>query len=296
MQSQASELFQNMRRIVEASGKLEKEITEKLVKVDEGQKQVVSFADQLRNLQDILKNPKQRGVLGEYYLEAVLQNVLPDKSYQMQYAFKDGSIVDAAIFVKDRIIPVDSKFSLENYNRLIEAREPAIRERYEGLFRQDLKARIDETAKYVKPSEKTMEFAFMFIPSEAVFYDLLVNKVGAIEARDMVEYAFGKRVIIVSPTSFLAYLQTVLQGLRALEIEETAKGIRKNIEELERHLGSYEVYMRKLGSHLGTAVGTYNTAYKELGKVDKDIRKITEGKRVMEPMTLTAPDLEEVEN
>lgn len=259
-----------------------KEVTEKLTRLDDTNKQVLNFSDQLKNLQDILKNPKQRGVLGEYYLETVLKNVLPPGSYQMQYEFKDGTAVDAAIFVKEKIIPVDSKFSLENYNHILESKDAAERERFEKLFRQDLKNRIDETSQYVKPEEKTMDFAFMFIPSEAVFYDLLVNKMGSVEALDLVEYAFKeKHVIIVSPTSFLAYLQTVLQGLRALQIEESAKEIRKRVEDLGRHIASYETYMKKLGTHLGTSVNTYNIAYKELGKIDKDVLKIT-GKKERE--------------
>lgn len=287
MQSQTSQISEAMQKII-------RDITERLTRVDEGQKQVVNFADQLKNLQDILKNPKQRGVLGEYYLETVLKNVLPPGAYQMQYAFRDGSIVDAVIFVKDKIIPVDSKFSLENYNRIVEAREPAERERGERAFRQDLKNRIDETSQYVKPGEGTMDFAFMFIPAEAVFYDLLVNKVGTVESEDLVEYAFRqKHVIIVSPTSFLAYLQTVLQGLRALQIEESAKEIRKRVEDLGRHLSSYETYMKKLGSHLGTTVNMYNTAYRELGKVDKDVLRITGTSAEIEPVALSKPAAEE---
>jgi DNA recombination protein RmuC len=216
-------------------------------------------------------------VLGEYYLETVLSNVLPKGSFQMQYAFKDGTIVDAAVFVKDKVIPIDSKFSLENYNRLIGMHDDVERKRLEDTFRQDLKSRIDETSKYVKPAEGTMDFAFMFIPSEAVYYDLLINKVGSVMARDLIEYAIvEKRVIIVSPTSFLAYLQTVLQGLRALKIEESAKEIRKRVEELGRHLGSYETYMKKLGGHLGTTVNMYNSASREFKKIDKDVMRITE--------------------
>ena len=282
------------------SSRMIKEITEELTKVNEGQKQVVNFADQLKNLQDILKNPKQRGVLGEYYLETVLKNVLPPGSFQMQYPFKDGVIVDAVIFVRDKIIPIDSKFSLENYNRLLEARDPSERSRYEDAFHGDLKNRIDETSKYVKPEEGTMEFAFMFIPAEAVYYDLLINKVGAVKTgtRDLIQYAAGeKKVMIVSPTTFLAYLQTVLQGLKALQIEESAKLIRKRVEELGRHLMSYENYMKRLGVHLSTSVNAYNSAYKELGKIDKDVLKISGTAMKIEPHMVEHPqdesDLEE---
>ncbi len=213
----------------------------------------------------------------------------------MQYEFKDGSIVDAVVFVRDKIIPIDSKFSLENYNRLLETRDESERQKIESAFREDLKNRIDETSKYIKPSEGTMEFAFMFIPSEAVYYDLLVNKIGAMKSntRDLIQYAAGeKKVIIVSPTTFLAYLQTVLQGLKALQIEESAKEIMKRVGELGRHLSSYENYMKKLGTHLGTTVNMYNSAYKELGKIDKDVLRITGEPADLEPMTIDKPQEE----
>ncbi|OGY59981.1 MAG: hypothetical protein A3F24_01480 [Candidatus Colwellbacteria bacterium RIFCSPHIGHO2_12_FULL_44_17] len=296
MDAKLGELPNVMHRQFGESAKLIRDVTERLTKLDETNKQVVNFADQLKNLQDILKNPKQRGILGEYFLETVLKNVLPPGSYQMQYPFKDGTIVDAVIFVKDRIIPIDSKFSLENYNRLLEARDDGEKKRFDDAFRQDLKSRIDETSKYVKPEEGTMEFAFMFIPAEAVYYDLLINKVGSAQSRDLVEYAIvDKKVIIVSPTSFFAYLQTVLQGLKALQIEESAKEIRKRVEELGRHLSSYETYMQKLGDHLGTSVNTYNKAYKELKKIDKDVLRISGEAIGIEPVVLQAPQDEDGE-
>ncbi|HCJ52724.1 MAG TPA: DNA recombination protein RmuC [Candidatus Kerfeldbacteria bacterium] len=274
------------------SAKIIQDVTERLTKLDETNRQVVNFADQLQNLQDILKNPKQRGVLGEYFLEETLKNVLPPNSYKMQYKFNDGEIVDAVVFVEEKIIPVDSKFSLENYERILNERDESARAELEKQFKLDLKNRIDETAKYVRPEENTMDFAFMFIPSEAIYYDLLVNKVGAVQVntRDLIEYAFKeKHVIIVSPTSFLAYLQTVLQGLRALQIEKSAKEIRKNVEQLGKHIASYDAFMQKLGQHLGTTVNTYNTAYKEFKKVDKDVLRIAETGGDIEPMELEKP-------
>ncbi len=278
------------------SAKLIREVTIGLTKLDETNKQVVSFADQLQSLQDILKNPKQRGILGEYYLETLLKNVLPPGSYQMQYPFKDGTIVDAVVFVKDKIIPIDSKFSLENYNRLVEEKDPLERERLEKAFKADLKGRIDETAKYVKPSENTMDFAFMFIPHEAIYYDLLVAQVGGIKinTRDLIEYAFkDKHVLITSPTSFLAFLQTVLQGLKALQIEESAKEIRNNVEDLQKHLRSYEEYHQKLGNALGTTINHFNASNKEFKKIDKDVMKITGIGGEFEPLVLDKPENQE---
>jgi DNA recombination protein RmuC len=275
------------------SAKIIRDVTEKLTKLDDTNKQVISFAEQLQSLENVLTNPKHRGILGEYYLETVLKNVLPPNAYQMQYDFGDGDVVDAVIFVKDKLIPVDSKFSLENYNRIVQEKDENKRAQLEKQFKIDLKKRIDETAKYIKPNKGTMDFAFMFIPAEGIYYDLLVNQVGAIKVatRDLIEYAFrDKHVIIVSPTSFHAYLQTVLQGLRALQIEESAKEIRKRVEMLAKHLRGYEEYMQKLGNNLGTTVNMYNNAYKEFSKIDKDVVKITgSGKSTIEIKELEKP-------
>jgi DNA recombination protein RmuC len=292
---QTTKIVQN---ITNQSAKLIADVTEKLAKLDETNKQVVNFSSQLQNLQDILKNPKQRGVLGEYFLEETLKNVLPPGSYEMQYklgkADKTGKdlIVDAVVFVKDKIIPIDAKFSLENYERILNATDKESREKMEQQFKQDLKNRIDETAKYVLPDRGTMEFAFMFIPSEAIYYDLLVNKVGAVKVntRDLIEYAFrDKKVIIVSPTSFLAYLQTVLQGLKAMQIEEKAKEIKINIEKLGKHMLAYDDFLKKLGISLSTTVNHYNNASLEFKKMDKDVLKITGEQSSIEPLKIERP-------
>jgi len=294
---ESKELMQQINRDVnEQIRTIQESVNAKLLHVEknvaavgESSKQVFQVADQLRELQNILKNPKQRGVLGEYYLETVLQNVLPPESFKMQYAFADGEIVDAAVFVKGKVIPVDSKFSLENYNRFAEAADGADKVNYEKFFVNDLKLRITETAKYIRPSEGTMDFAFMFIPHEGIYYDLLSNRVGAGED-NLIQRAAGKyKVIIVSPTSFLAYLQTVLQGLKAMEIEEKAQDIIKNVDKLRGHIEKYEDFYNKLGTSLTTTVNHYNAGYKELGKVDKDIMKITGESAGVEAMVLDKP-------
>lgn len=287
------ESSKNVQFQLSESSKLIREVTQGLTKLDETNKQVVSFADQLQSLQEILKNPKQRGILGEYYLETLLKNILAPGQYKMQYAFENGEIVDAAVFVKDKIIPIDSKFSLENYNKISEERNPAEKEKLEKIFVSDLKNRIQETAKYVRPGEGTMDFAFMFIPHEAIYYDLLINKIGAIteETDNLIQRAASKyKVIIVSPTSFLAYLQTVLQGLKALQIEETAKDIIKRVGELGVHLKKYEDYHLKLGVSLGTVVNHYNSSGKELKKVDKDVLRITGDSPGLETALIDRPD------
>ncbi len=271
------------------STKIIGDITERLTRLDEGNKQVLGFAEGLEQLQDILKNPKQRGILGEYYLETLLKNVLPPGSYEVQFPFPDGTIVDAIVRVKDKIIPIDSKFSLENYNRLVETTDPTLRERLEKQFVNDLKERITETAKYIQPEHNTMDFAFMFIPHEAIYYDLLVNKVGALqeETENLIQRAASKyKVIIVSPTSFLAYLQTVLQGLKAMQIEESAKDIIKRVGDLGKHLKAYEEYHNKLGNSLNTVINHYSASSKELGKVDKDVMRISGASAGLDPIAI----------
>jgi DNA recombination protein RmuC len=284
------QIHETTRAQQDRSERLIQEVTERLTKLDETNKQVVSFTDQLQSLQDILKNPKHRGVLGEYFLETVLKNTLPPGSYQMQYRFEDGEIVDAVVFVKDRIVPIDSKFSLENYNRLVSEKDDVERARLEKVFENDLKLRVKETSKYIRPKEGTTDFAFMFIPHEAIYYDLLINKIGA---ENILEKAAGEyKVLITSPTSFLAYLQTVLQGLKSLHIEEQAQEIIKRVGELGRHMGAYDTYMTKLGNSLSTTINTYNTAHKELGKIDKDVYRITGETAGIEPLVLEKPSLE----
>lgn len=279
------------------SAKLISDVTQRLAKLDETNRRVVDVADELKTLQNVLQNPKQRGVLGEYFLQTVLDNVLPPERFSLQYKFADGEIVDAVIFLdKNRMLPIDSKFSLENYNRLVDEKDKLKREALAKQIKIDLKNRIDETSKYIRPNEGTMEFAFMFIPSEAVYYDLLINKVGTagVNARDLIEYAFAeKHVIIVSPTSFMAYLQTVLQGLRSLQIEEQAKDIQIRVGQLGRHIAAYDTFMQKLGNSLSTTVNHYNTAHKELKKIDKDVVKIADASPSIEPLLVDRPQSDE---
>src|SRR3989338_28405 len=279
------------------SSKIVRDVTERLTKLDETNREVVSFADQLQSLQDILQNPKRRGVVGEYYLETALKNVLAPEFYKMQYRLgkdEDGRelIVDAAIFIDDKIIPIDSKFSLENYNRLLTAKGADERERLERHFVADVKERIDETAKYVLSEKGTIGFALMFIPSEAIFYDLIVNEVGVVKANteSLVSYAAKKHVSIVSPNSFYAFLQLVLQGLKQRELEKSTKEILKRVERLGKHILAYDEYMISLGKSLGSTVSSYNRASKEFGKIDKDVVKLTGGKGGGEPMLIDKPN------
>ena len=291
--SESSRAMQeNSHRQFSESSRLIKEITTELTSVKEIGRQTQTYAEQLQSLQDLLKNPKQRGILGEYYLETVLRNVISPDDYKIQYAFKNGEIVDAVIIINKKLVPVDSKFSLDNYNRFVSTQVGTPeRAAAEKAFVNDLKSRITETAKYIRPEEDTMDFAFMFIPSEGIYYDLLTNQIGGGgEEENLIQRAASKyKVIIVSPTSFLAYLQTVMQGLKALQIEQKAVDIQKRVGELGKHIGTYEDFYRKLGVSLGTSVSHYNAGYKELGKIDKDVYRIAESKIGIEPELLDKP-------
>ena len=281
----------SMMQQLETSAKLVKDVTERLTKLDDTNKRVVDVADELKQLQNVLQNPKQRGVLGEFYLEQILQNLLPPSSYELQHKIADGMIVDAVIKLDGKLLPIDSKFSLENYNRLIEAKDGE-RDVYEKAFKEDLKRRIDETSKYIQPKRGTLDQALMFIPSEAIYYDLLANKVGnsGVNGRDLMQYAaVEKRVVIVGPSTLSAMLQVIVQGLKSLEIQKDTEIIRKNIGQLQKHLLAYNSYFGKIGNSLSATVGHYNSASRELGKIDKDIVKIGGGETVLDVAEIDRP-------
>ncbi len=277
------------------SAKIIREVTKKLTELDSTNKNVGDIASELKSLQNVLQNPKQRGVLGEYYLEQILKNVLPPGSFKLQHKLGEGLVVDAVVMLEDKMLPIDSKFSLENYNRLVEAKtedKPAL----ERIFKEDLKKRIDEAAKYIKPGKGTLNQVLMFIPSEGIYYDLLANKVGlsGVSGRNLIQYAAAdKKVTIVGPSTLAAMLQIIVQGLRSIDIHKDTEQIRKNIEQLQRHLIAHNGYMSKLGNSLGTTVGHFNTTYKELGKIDTDIVKIAGTKKTVEPKLLDRPNLDD---
>ena len=286
---------EQMTKQYEASAKIIKDVTQKLTELDRTNRQVGDIAGELKSLQNVLQNPKQRGVLGEFYLTQILENMLPPGSYKLQYKLGEGLVVDAAIMMGDKILPIDSKFSLENYNRLVEAKGDS-RKLHEKAFKEDLKRRIDETSKYIQTKKGTLDQAFMFIPSEAIYYDLLANKVGesGVSGRDLMQYAaVDKHVSIVGPSTLAAMLQVIGQGLKSFEIQKDTEVIRKNIEQLQKHLLAYDVHYKKIGNSLSATVGHYNNASKELGKIDKDIVKIGGGEAALETLLIDKPSTEE---
>lgn len=267
-------------------GELIQNIVKELTEVKQSSKELINYSSQLHELQQILKNPKQRGVLGEYWLETLLGNVLPSKQlYSMQHTIGETAdhkklIADAVVFIDKQVVPIDAKFSLENFNRMMAEQSPTEKDKLEKTFKSDVKKRIDETAKYIRPDLGTTNFAFMFIPAEGVFYNLLNADVGSnVNSINLIEYAFEKQVMIVSPTSFYAYLQTVLLGLKKLEIEKSTQEIIKRVSELGKHFTLYSDIHDRLGKNLTTVVNQYNQSSGELKKVSKDVIRITDGSR-----------------
>lgn len=269
-----SESLKNNSHIADTSNKNIEAITKKLTELDETNKQIQHIWNRLEGLENVLKNPKRRGNLWEYFLKELLENVFTQDQYTLQYLLSSW-IVDAALFIWDTTIPIDSKFPQENYEKLIVSEDEFSTKKYSTELKKDIQKRIDETAKYILPEEGTSDFAFMLIPAEGMYYDIFINKLWDISPTKLIEYGFSKKVIICSPSGFYAYLQTVIQGMKSLQIEAQAKEIQKYVLKLQKDLHSYEEVFQKLWNSLSTTVNHYNTGKKRLEIIDKDILKIS---------------------
>ena len=269
----------DMKNQFSESNKVITEVTKELEKIKGTNEQVLNFANQMKTLEKILSNQKQRGILGEIQLENLLRNVLPPELFQMQYSFNNGEVVDAIIKIGEFIIPIDAKFSLDNYNKMIESEDKIEIDILEKKFKEDIKRRIDETSKYIRPTEKTTDYSYMFIPADGLYQDLLNSRVGTLQinSKDLVSYAYSKKVMIVSPMSLFPMLQITVKALHNLKVENSIEDILRNVEKLANHLNSFKTYHDKLGNTIGTVVNHYNTASKEFKKIDKDVLKISSG-------------------
>jgi len=268
-----SESLKTSSHIADSSNKNIEAITKKLTELSETNKQIKDIWDRLEGLESILKNPKRRWNLWEYFLRELLENVFTTEQYTLQYSLSSW-IVDAALFIWNITIPIDSKFPQENYEKLVASEDEFSVKKYSSDLKKDIKNRIDETAKYILPEEWTSDFAFMLIPAEGVYYDIFINKLWDITPSKLIEYGFSKKVIICSPSWFYAYLQTVLQWMKSLQIEQQAKEIQKYVLKLQKDIHNYEEVFGKLWNSLSTTVNHYNTGKKRLEIIDKDILKI----------------------
>jgi DNA recombination protein RmuC len=246
-------------------------IHERLGKLGEATAQMNDRVKDLARLEQALKPPKARGGFGELLLENLLRDRLPSSHYQLQYGFKNGERVDAVIRV-ERLVPIDAKFPLDNFHRLVEATGESERQAHEKALGRDLKAHIDAIAsKYIRPAEGTYDFAFMYVPSEAVYYELVCGKTG-----DLYTYALKQRVFPVSPTTFSAYLQVIVFGLRGLQVEKHAQEVMAQITQLQKDFGRFREDFELVGTHLGRAQSKFGEAEKRLDRFENRLEQSTE--------------------
>jgi len=258
-------------RRLESASQTTSKIHERLGKVDEATTQMLERAKDLARLEQALRPPKARGGFGELLLENLLRDRLPPSAYEIQYTFDSGERVDAIVRA-DRTIPVDSKFPLDNYLRLVDAEADDERQLAERQFGRDVKQHIDAIAsKYIRPDEGTYDFAFMYIPVEAVYYELACGKTGA-----LLSYAHERRVFPVSPTTFTAYLQVIALGLRGMQIEEHAHEVMAYVAELQRDFDRFAGDFDKVGTHLGHAQSKYHEAGKRLDRFGTKLERAAE--------------------
>ncbi|MBU4252623.1 MAG: DNA recombination protein RmuC [Candidatus Omnitrophica bacterium] len=249
-------------------------VKEQLGKLEETNKQIIAISRDISSLQELLRAPKFRGAMGEALLENLLSQVLPKEHYQAQYRFKNGDTVDAVIRLGERLVPVDAKFSLENFQKMMEAVDEPAKDSFRKKFIQDIKNRINEiAAKYILPAENTYDFALMYIPAENVYYEVIIKE-------DIFAYSMSKKVIPVSPNTFYAYLQVICLGLRGLKVEENAKMILKSLGALAIETDKFKEDFNILGSHLLNAQTKYQDAQKRFDKVSERLINIQDTKQI----------------
>ncbi|MBI4549064.1 MAG: DNA recombination protein RmuC, partial [Ignavibacteriae bacterium] len=238
--------------------------------------EIKELGQSVSKLEELLRAPKLRGGLGEFLLEDLLKQVLPAGSYDMQYRFKNGQAVDAIIRTSDRLVPIDSKFPLENFRRLTTANTEKEKKEFQRAFVGDVKKHIDAIAtKYIVPDEGTFPFALMYIPAENIYYEVII-KDEASNGAGLYGYAIDRRVIPVSPNSFYAYLQVIALGLRGLRIEEQARDILNNLARLQADIAKVRETFDTVGTHLDNARKKYEEADKRLSNFETKLENTTE--------------------
>jgi DNA recombination protein RmuC len=262
-------------RRLESASKTTTEVHERLVKLDEANTQMLERAKELSRLEHALRPPKARGGFGELLLENLLRDRLPATAFSLQHGFKSGERVDAVIRV-NQLVPVDAKFPLDNFARLVEAQDAAERELYEKAFARDVKGHIDAIAqKYIRPDEGTYDFAFMYLPSEAVYYELACGKTG-----ELLRYAHERQVVPVSPSTFTAYLQMIVLGLKGLQIEQHAHEVMAYCAQLQKDFGRFREDFDLIGKHLGNAQDRFTDAEKRLDKFETKLEQAADSPAV----------------
>lgn len=249
-------------------------VKEQLGRLEQTNKQIYEVGKDISGLQELLRAPKFRGQMGETLLENLLSQVLPKDHYSMQYRFKSGDAADAVIRLGGRLVSIDAKFSLENFQRMLDAQDEQLKNTHRKKFVQDVKNRIDEVAsKYILPDENTYDFALMYIPAENVYYEVIIKE-------DIFSYSMAKKVIPVSPNTFYAYLQVICLGLKGLKVEENAKAILKNLSTLGLEINKFKEDFDTLGAHLSNAKTKYDDSQKKLDRFSDRLNNIQENKKI----------------
>jgi len=255
---------QNLGERLDNAARVVGSVQKSLGGLEEANRKIYEVGKDIASLQEILRAPKLRGGLGEFFLGDLLAQILPTHHFAIQHAFKSGERVDAVIKLGGSLVPVDSKFPLENFKRILEAANDDERTRNKRQFINDVKKHVDAIAgKYILPDEGTYDFALMYIPAENVYYETII-KDGSEEERNLSQYALSKRVIPVSPNSFYAYLQAIVLGLKGMKVEERAKEIIQYLSRLRGDFGKFRDDFGLLGKHLGHAQSSYQTTEKRL--------------------------------
>ena len=265
-----------LRQGLQGATKVFGELKGQLGQVAEMATRMEALGREIDELQGILKAPKLRGNLGEAQLEEFLRQVLPPSFWETQYTFGDGQTVDAVIRLRDHLVPVDAKFPLESFQRLLAAEDDAARGAKRKEFDRAVKGRIDEIAKYIRPGEGTFEFALMYVPAEAIYYEMIVRDDNLGEGVSLLAYALGKRVVPVSPNSFFAYLSTIATGLKGMQVEARAREILAELGRLQTEFGRFGDAFRLVGTHIGNAQRKYEEAERLAGKVGDRLQAVTE--------------------
>jgi DNA recombination protein RmuC len=251
---------------LDAATKVVGEVQGSLGTLQEATRRVAEIGREIQGLEQVLKSPKMRGGLGETLLERLLDEMLPREHWMTQHGFRSGEKVDAAIRIGERIVPVDAKFPLENFRRMLDESDETQRRQHRRVFARDVKARVDEIAKkYILPDEGTYDFALMYVPAENVYYETLIRS--ETDEDGINAYALGKRVIPVSPASFFAYLQAILIGFKGMRIEERARQILAQLGRLQVDLERFREDFRLVGKHLGNASSSFTAADKRFERL-----------------------------
>jgi DNA recombination protein RmuC len=272
----------------QSTGQTATQIAEKLGRVEGATAQMLARANDLARLEQALRPPKARGGFGELMLGNLLRDMLPPDAYSIQYGFKSGERVDAIIKI-DRLVPVDAKFPLDNFIRLVETDDETEGALHAKAFERDVKIHVDAIAsKYVRPAEGTYDFALMYLPSESVYYELVCSKSG-----NLYRYALEKRVFPVSPTTFHAYLLVITLGLKGLQIEQHAQDVMAYCAGMAKDFDRFRAEFDTLGKHLGNAQARYGEADRRLGGLERDLERATDWEQAIEP-TSEAVELQEL--